>query len=129
MENLNPILLVVILGCINWFATSLGGSAVFFERKNKILNYSNILALSAGIMLSASFWSLLLPAVEMANDYNQKVWFVLSFGFLAGILFLHLISKYSNKIFKNNVKPSHSMLITALAIHNIPDVIVVFWKL
>lgn len=113
-----PILLVLLLGSLNWFATAVGSTVVFVN--NKWLNnfgYENILAISAGIMLSASFWSLLLPAIEMAEEYNQLSGVTCSIGFLLGIFFLFVISKYTEK----SAKKENTLLITAIAIHNIPE--------
>lgn len=124
MEGLSPLFLVLLLGCINWFATALGG-AVVLVNSNKLdkLGYTNILALSAGIMLSATFWSLLLPSVEMSKEYNQNSTFVACLGFGLGVLFLRFISKYSSLLFKKSTSKQNngSLLITAISIHNIPE--------
>lgn len=123
MENINPLVLVLILGTINWFSTAFGSSFVFFERKKSPISYSNILAVSAGIMLSASFWSLLLPAVEMAGNSKFPPWFVVGSGFIIGIIFLSLISQYSENFSKKNNSSynNFNMLILAISIHNIPE--------
>ncbi len=124
MENINPLLLVLILGCTNWFATALGGTIVFANSKKiHALGYSNILAISAGIMLSASFWSLLLPSIESAKANGQIPSVVSCFGFLLGVVFLNTLAKYSYIIFdktKHNNK-NNNLLITAISIHNIPE--------
>ncbi len=124
MENLSPFLLVLILGCINWLATCLGGSVVFASSK-KLHNfgYSNILAISAGIMLSASFWSLLLPSIELATTNTQTPGIVSCVGFLLGVIFLFTVSEFAHKTFRKthtNVK-SNNLIITAISIHNIPE--------
>ncbi len=124
MENLSPFMLVLILGCLNWLATSLGGTVVFANTKKiHSLGYSNILAISAGIMLSASFWSLLLPSVDISRENGQTPSIVTCIGFLFGVLFLYNISKYAHRIFKifqfNNT--GNTLLITAISLHNIPE--------
>ncbi len=128
MEKLNPIFLVILLGVANWIATALGGAVVFASSK-KLLNfgYSNILAISAGIMLSASFWSLLLPSVEIAVTNQQIPGFVACSGFFFGIMFLYTVSAFSHVLFYSPTKNStqSNLLITAISIHNIPEGLIV----
>lgn len=113
-----PILLALILGSINWFATAFGATVVFASNKwLQNFGYGNILSISAGIMLSASFWSLLLPAIEMSEEYNLTSGVVCSVGFVLGILFLFFLSKFT----KNSAKKENTLLVTAIAIHNIPE--------
>ncbi len=129
MNSLHPLVLVIGLGLINWLATAFGGSFAFASLdKLKNIGYSNILALSAGIMLSASFWSLLLPSIEFSTKYGLSPTVVSCVGFLFGILFLHYVSIYSEKILNkrslnngNENKKNNNLLITAIAIHNIPE--------
>ncbi len=135
MDSLHPFVLVIILGLINWLATAFGGSFAFASfNKLKNIGYSNILALSAGIMLSASFWSLLLPSIEFSSKYGLSPTLVSCVGFLMGILFLHYVSSYSTKVLNkhslntgnrnengNENKKNSNMLITAIAIHNVPE--------
>ncbi len=129
MENLHPFFLVIILGIINWLATAFGGSFAFTSSDRlKNIGYSNILAISAGIMLSASFWSLLLPSIELSKNYGLQPTVVSCSGFLFGILFLRYVSSFSTKIFNkhtknkdNESKKSSTLLILAIAIHNIPE--------
>ncbi len=124
LERFSTIFLVLILGCINWLATSLGGLLVFVCSK-KLINsgYSNILGFSAGIMLSASFWSLLLPSVEMAISNNQLPGSVVCIGFILGVLFLFTVSELSHEVLKKTKKYNrHSnLLIAAISLHNIPE--------
>ncbi len=133
MDNIPPFILVIILGLVNWLATALGGSFAFTSsEKLKNIGYSNILAISAGIMLSASFWSLLLSSIELSKEYNLSPTFVSCVGFLFGILFLRYVSRFSTKVFNkhsknydNENKKSSSLLILAIAIHNIPEGLIV----
>ncbi len=133
MNNIHPLGLVIVLGLINWISTALGGSFAFASSSRlKNIGYSNILAISAGIMLSASFWSLLLPSIELSQEYGLSPTFVSCSGFLFGILFLRYVSSFSTKVFNkhtknkdNESKKNSTLLILAIAIHNIPEGLIV----
>ncbi len=123
MENLSPVSLVLLFGCANWLLTALGGSVVFANsRKLLHFGYANILALSSGIMLSASFWSLLLPSIETALTNKQIPGLVSCLGFSLGVLFLFTVSEFSHKFFNTSqIHNSNNLLITAISVHNLPE--------
>ena len=73
-----------------WGITMLGAAVVFFFKNVKKDIMDSLLGFSAGVMIAASFWSLLNPAIEMANNLNMISWLVVTFGFLCGGLFLFL---------------------------------------
>ena len=106
-----------------WFLTILGSSMVFFFKKiNKnIMDIS--LGLAAGIMMAASFFSLLNPAIENAKVLNQIPWLVVSIGFIIGGIFIYLSDIYFNHRFKN--KPNKNkrlfLMILSITLHNIPE--------
>jgi len=80
--ELTPIWQALLAGLFTFLVTSLGAAVVFeFKSVNKNI-MDAILALSAGIMLSASFFSLLNPAVEIAEELNLKVWLVVFIGIM-----------------------------------------------
>ena len=78
----------LIAGFFTWFLTALGASMVFFFKSinKKILN--SMLGFAAGVMIAASFWSLLAPAIEMAERNGDTPWVRAVMGFLAGGAFL-----------------------------------------
>ena len=86
-----------------------------------------MLAISAGIMLAASFFSLLNPAIEIATELKLTVWFVILFGFCCGgmLLFLgnYFLGQYSHKIQKIHTSGFRRciMLFTSITLHNIPE--------
>ena len=103
-----------------WLLTIMGSSMVFFFKKiNKnVLDAS--LAIASGIMMSASFWSLLNPAVRNALLLKQIPWLVTSLGFIFGGLFIFLADKiFNSKLSKKN--KSLSLLILSITMHNIPE--------
>ena len=90
MSAQNPVLLALIATLGTWALTALGAGLVFFfkEINQKILNA--MLGFAAGVMIAASFWSLLAPAIEMAEGRSLPAWMIAAIGFLAGALFLWL---------------------------------------
>lgn len=118
----------VILGISFIFVmTSLGAaSALLVKNKISVKVSKLIVGFSSGIMIAASIWSLLLPAIEQSEAYGAFNFVPAVAGFLIGGLFLGLIDFLSNKINKTNggMKKS-SKLFLAMTLHNIPEGIAV----
>ena len=89
----NPVLLALFATLFTWGLTALGASMVFFFKtiNKKILN--SMLGFAAGVMIAASFWSLLKPAIEMAEESGKVPWVPALIGFLSGGAFLFLVDK------------------------------------
>ena len=125
--GLSPIIQVFLGGCFTWFITSLGAAIVFFVRNENEKLMKCLSGFAGGIMLSAAFWSLLKPAVEISDDVGLCSWLIISLGFLFGVMLLvvfDLICKriYSNK--KNSYKRSW-LVILSITLHNIPEGLIV----
>ena len=127
-ENLNPVIQAFIATSFTWGITALGALVVcFFKEVNKkILN--TILGFSAGVMIAASFWSLLSPAIDLSNELGYIAWILPAIGFIIGALFVLLADKLLDKTLKNrgNLKRNDSLkksilLISAMTVHNIPE--------
>ena len=102
--------------------TSLGASIVFFFKKTSKNTMSILLALSAGIMLAATFWSLLEPSIEMSNKLKMIPWITTSLGIITGVLFLISGDKVFTKFQKQKSKLNKIfMLIFSITLHNIPE--------
>lgn len=118
---------VLIATLMTWGITSLGAAIVFFFKKVNNTILDGMLALSAGVMLAASFWSLLNPAVIQADALGMKSWLIVSIGFISGCVVIILgdlfFSKILNKRNSNNVKGKKRglMLIFSITLHNIPE--------
>ena len=86
----DPVLLALASTCFTWFMTALGAGMVFFfkEINKRVLNM--MLGFAAGVMVAASFWSLLEPAIEMAESAPIPAWLVAAIGFMGGAGFLCL---------------------------------------
>lgn len=108
-------------GIMTWLITALGASVVFlFKKVNKNL-MDGMLGLSAGVMLAATFWSLLSPALEMATELKLIPWLTISLGIIAGGILLFLGDKFfshQEDKFKNK---RSILLITSITLHNIPE--------
>ncbi len=118
---MNYIFLAFSATVFTWFLTALGSMSVFFFKnvKEKIMNM--FLGFSAGIMIAASFFSLLAPAKEFSGNNG---WFVLSSGFIAGAIILVLFDILITKIRKTAYSRTF-MLISSITMHNIPEGLVV----
>lgn len=127
----NPIFLALTASLITWFGTALGASMVFFfkEINKKVLN--SMLGFAAGVMIAASFWSLLNPAIEMAEAQGMKPVVPAVFGFLAGGAFLYFADRLLPHLHlgmpmekSEGIKTSWQrsvLLVLAITLHNIPE--------
>ena len=121
--GLDPIIQAVIAGFFTCLMTILGASFVFlFKKINKNI-MDGLLGISAGIMLAAAIFSLLLPSIEQANALKMNTLVVVSIGILLGSLLLIAGDKISNKyVLKNDSKIKKSfLLISSIILHNIPE--------
>lgn len=127
----NPVLLALVATLFTWLVTAFGSSMVFFFKtiNKKILN--SMLGFAAGVMIAASFWSLLKPAIEMAEESGTTSWIPAVVGFLAGGAFLLLVDKILPHLHlglsidkAEGIKTSWQrsvLLVLAITLHNIPE--------
>ena len=111
-------LLALYATLFTWILTVLGSSMVFFFKKINKNIMDAALSIASGIMLSASFWSLLNPSITYAINLNQIPWLITSIGFIIGSLFIYLTDRLFKKKTKNN---RLSLLILSITMHNIPE--------
>ncbi len=123
--SLNPIIQALIATIFTWLITLLGASLVFFFKNINKNIMDGMLGFAAGIMISASFFSLLSPAIEMANNLNINIWLTTSIGFITGGLLLFIGDKIFEKKYENKKEKSSLkriiMLILSITLHNIPE--------
>jgi ZIP family zinc transporter len=129
--ELNPVLLALFATLFTWALTALGSSMVFFFKtlNQKMLNA--MLGFAAGVMIAASYWSLLKPAIEISESTGGIAWLPALIGFLSGGAFLLLIDKllphlhFGLSIDKaEGIKTSWQrsvLLVLAITLHNIPE--------
>lgn len=121
----------VIVGIlIPFIGTTLGAALVFLMRdkvNEKIMKV--LLGFAAGVMVAASIWSLLLPAIEQETNSNHLAWLAPSIGFMLGIIFLLLLDTFVPHLHaesntEEGVKSNFSRitkLLLAVTLHNIPE--------
>lgn len=121
-SNLNYIVQALIAGIFTWTVTALGASLVcLFKKINKSV-MDAMLGIAAGVMIAASFWSLLSPSIEMSEKLGLNAWLVAFIGFITGGLLLFIGDKIFDKLDNKNSKIKRSlMLITSITLHNIPE--------
>ena len=121
----------LLLGlAIPFVGTTLGSAMVFFM-KNKINDSLEkiLLGFAAGVMIAASVWSLLIPAIDMSEAANQVPWLPATIGFLLGIFFLLILDSIIPHLHLNDEKPEGlkanlkktTMMVLAVTLHNIPE--------
>jgi len=129
--GLNPVLQALVATLFTWAVTALGAAFVFFFKtiNRKVLD--GMLGFAAGVMIAASYWSLLAPAIEMAEDGNLPAWVPATVGFLLGGVFLWIIDKILPHLHlgfpkeeAEGIKTSWHrsvLLVLAITLHNIPE--------
>jgi ZIP family zinc transporter len=88
LQNLHPVLQAALAGGFTWGVTALGASSVFLTRQISRRVLDALLGFACGVMIAASYWSLLAPAIEMSRGGPMPAWFPVATGFLAGAIFL-----------------------------------------
>ncbi len=129
--KLSPVIQALIGTLFTWGVTAVGASVVFFFKSinRKVLNA--MLGFAAGVMIAASFWSLLNPAIILSEELGQIPWIVVSIGFLSGGLFLFGIDKLLPHLHiglsedkAEGIKTGWQrsvLLVLAITLHNIPE--------
>jgi ZIP family zinc transporter len=131
LKGFDPIVQALFATLFTWGVTALGASLVFFFKNinRKVLN--GMLGFAAGVMIAASFWSLLAPAIEMAEQTSTPAWIPAAVGFLAGGACLFGVDKilphlhlYQPIEQAEGIKTSWQrsvLLVLAITLHNIPE--------
>jgi ZIP family zinc transporter len=129
--GLSPIYQALLATLFTWLMTALGASLVFFFKKINRRVLDAMLGFAAGVMIAASYWSLLAPAIEMAEESSLPSWVPATSGFLLGGAFLWLIDKILPHLHPGfpieeaeGVSTSWRrsvLLVLAITIHNIPE--------
>ncbi len=128
-ESINPMQGALYATCFTWFVTALGAAFVFFIKKGNPNIFNALLGFTGGVMIAASVWSLLIPAINMSegDGFTQTIPTVI--GFIIGVGCLFLIDKLLPTLHgsfrqKNGIKTQKqktALMILAITLHNIPE--------
>jgi zinc transporter, ZIP family len=129
--GLNPVIQALIATLFTWFVTGLGAGLVFFFKKINRKVLDGMLGFAAGVMIAASYWSLLAPAIEMAENSGIPAWIPAAVGFLLGGIFLWTADKLIPHLHlgfpMDEAEGIHTswrrsiLLVLAITLHNIPE--------
>lgn len=122
----NHVTQALLATCFTWSVTALGAALVFFFRTINKTVMDAMLGFAAGVMIAASFWSLLSPAIDLAVELGICSWAVVCCGFFGGGLLLFVGDKLSGRLNRAAGEAANSlkrcqMLIFAITLHNIPE--------
>ncbi|HET6494052.1 MAG TPA: ZIP family metal transporter [Thermoleophilia bacterium] len=130
-RDLDPIVQALIATCFTWAVTAAGAALVFFAKEFRPVVMDSMLGFAAGIMIAASYWSLLAPAIQLAGETMQAAWVPAVVGFLAGGAFLLAVDKLVPHVHPgfpiSEAEGVHTslrrsvLLVLAITIHNIPE--------
>lgn len=132
-EKLNPVYAALLAGTFTWLMTALGASLVFVFRNPSKKLLDGMLGFTGGVMVAASFWSLLSPAIAMSKGEGFTKVIPVAVGFALGALFLFALDKILPHLHLNHdVKHTEglktkspweksTLLVLAITLHNIPE--------
>lgn len=132
IQDYHPLAQAFGAGLCTWAVTALGASAVFVAKEVSQKIMDAMLGFAGGVMIAASFWSLLAPAIEMSShDGSMIPWIPAAAGFISGVVFLRLIDKVLPHVhlgfpvseaegIKTQWRRS-TLLVLAITLHNIPE--------
>ena len=131
-KSIDPVLAALIATTFTWLVTAAGASLVFFFKTMHRGVLDGMLGFTGGVMVAASFWSLLMPSIEMSVKYFPNMaWMPAAVGFLLGALFLFFLDKWMPHLHINfseneseGVKTQlhrTTLLVLAITLHNIPE--------
>jgi zinc transporter, ZIP family len=128
-ESIDPILAALYATLFTWFLTALGASFVFFFKNMNRVVLDGMLGFTGGVMIAASFWSLLAPSIEMSKGEGFVKVIPAAVGFALGALFIFGLDKILPHLHINfketeGVKSPWqrtTLLVLAITLHNIPE--------
>lgn len=115
---------------IPFLGTTLGSTMVFFMKNSMDKKVEKILlGFASGVMMAASVWSLIIPAIDMAEEQGKIAWVPAAMGFMFGILFLLILDTLIPHLHLDSDKPEGikaklkktTMMVLAVTLHNIPE--------
>ncbi len=131
IQQYNPVTQAFFATLFTWGITAAGAALVFFSRTVNPKVMDSMLGFAAGVMIAASFWSLLAPGIEMAEGLGHVPWLTAVIGFMGGGIFMRLMDMFLPHLHpglemsqSEGVKTSwqrSTLLVLAITMHNIPE--------
>jgi len=131
LEQYSPIVQALFGTLFTWGMTAVGAGMIFFTKQVSRKLLDGMLGFASGVMIAASYWSLLAPAIEMSEGLKVPSWFPATVGFLIGGGFLFAVDKLLPHMhqgldtsYEEGLKSSWQrsvLLVTAITLHNIPE--------
>jgi ZIP family zinc transporter len=131
LQQFSPITQALMATLFTWGVTAAGAALVFFTKTVKPRTMDSMLGFAAGVMIAASFWSLLAPGIEMAQQLGHVPWLTAVIGFLGGGVFMRLTDSLLPHLHpgfdmdkREGIKTSwqrSTLLVLAITLHNIPE--------
>lgn len=129
--ELSPIVQAFLAGSFTWLITALGAALVFLTKRVQQSFLDAMMGFAAGVMIAASFWSLLVPSIDMAAAQGVPEWLPATIGFLLGGAFLRILDNYLPHLHigapttqAEGIKTTWrrtTLLVSAITLHNIPE--------
>lgn len=131
IQQFSPVKQALMATLFTWGVTALGAALVFFTKTVNRKFMDSMLGFAAGVMIAASFWSLLAPGIAMAGQMGQLPWLTAVIGFMAGGIFMRLADLILPHLHlgmemekSEGIKTSwqrSTLLVLAITLHNIPE--------
>jgi ZIP family zinc transporter len=131
IQQFNPVVQALIATLFTWAVTAAGAALVFVTNAVNRKLMDSMLGFAAGVMIAASFWSLLAPGIEMAEQLKMIPWLTAVIGFMVGGVFMRLTDKLLPHLHpglsvdkSEGIKTSwhkSTLLVLAITLHNIPE--------
>jgi ZIP family zinc transporter len=128
---LTPITQALLATLFTWGMTAAGAAIVYLTRTINRRMFDAMLGFAAGVMIAASFWSLLAPGIDAAEQMGMNPWLTAAIGFLGGGIFMRLIDKVLPHLHPDlginkseGIKTSwqrSTLLVAAITLHNLPE--------
>lgn len=131
IQQINPVTQALLATLFTWGVTAAGASLVFFTRTVNQKVMDAMLGFAGGVMIAASFWSLLAPGIELAGQMGATPWLTAAIGFMAGGIFMRITDMVLPHLHpgldiseSEGIKTSwqrSTLLVLAITLHNIPE--------
>jgi ZIP family zinc transporter len=130
-RDLPPVIQALLAGSFTWLVTAVGASIVFFTRDLPRRGLDAMLGFAAGVMIAASIWSLIMPAIELSELRGDIAWLPAAVGVIGGAAFLRIADRITPHLhFGMDVSQAEgpesawrrtTLLVMAITLHNIPE--------